>query len=84
MILSPAAYNSKVGLALFCPITNQVKGYPFEVPLPSVVRVRGVVLADQAKSLDWRVRRAELIGALPSETIAEILAKLTLLISNPM
>ena len=84
VILSPAAYNSRVGLALFCPITNQAKGYPFEVPLPSGLRVRGVVLADQVKSLDWRVRRAELIGALPSETILGILAKLMLLISDPM
>lgn len=84
VILSPAAYNSRVGLALFCPITNQAKGYPFEVPLPSGLRVRGVVLADQVKSLDWRVRRAELIGVLPSETILGILAKLMLLISDPM
>ena len=84
VILSPAAYNSRVGLALFCPITNQAKGYPFEVPLPSGLRVRGVVLADQVKSLDWRVRRAELIGALPSETITGILAKLMLLISDSM
>ena len=82
--LSPAAYNGRVGLALLCPITNQIKGYPFEVPLPSELRVRGVVLADQVKSLDWRVRRAELICVLPSETVAEILAKVIPLLSDPI
>jgi mRNA-degrading endonuclease toxin of MazEF toxin-antitoxin module len=55
-VLSPAAYNGRVGLALLCPITNQVKGYPFEVVLPSGGPVTGVILSDQVKSLDWRAR----------------------------
>ncbi len=84
VVLSPAAYNGRVGLALLCPVTSQIKGYPFEVPLPSDLRVRGVVLADQVKNLDWRVRRAELLDTLPSETTAEILAKLSLLLSDPI
>src|SRR3990172_1318707 len=58
LVLSPRTYNSRVGLALFCPITSQVKGYPFEVPLPTGLRIRGCVLADQIKSLDWRSRKA--------------------------
>jgi mRNA interferase MazF len=61
LVLSPASYNEKVGLALLCPITSQVKGYPFEVPIPAGLTVSGVILADQVKSLDWRVRRAERI-----------------------
>jgi mRNA interferase MazF len=73
-----------VGLAVLCPITNQRKGYPFEVVIPSGLRVRGVVLADQAKSLDWRARRAALICALPTETVAEVLAKLATLLSGPV
>ncbi|ETX00878.1 MAG: hypothetical protein ETSY2_38295, partial [Candidatus Entotheonella gemina] len=60
------------------------KGYPFEVSIPSGLRVRGVVLTDQVKSLDWRSQRAELICELPSETVVEILAKLTLLLSAPV
>ncbi len=84
VVLSPAAYNGQVGLALLCPITTQIKGYPFEVTIPSGLGVRGVVLADQVKSFDWRVRRAALICALPSETVVEILAKLTLLLSDPV
>ena len=65
LVLSPSTYNSRVGLALFCPITTQVKGYPFEVPLPPGLPVTGVVGADQVKSLDWRVRKATWITAVP-------------------
>lgn len=83
VVLSPAAYNGRVGLALLCPITNQSKGYPFEVTLPSGLGVTGVVLADQVKSLDWRARRAELLCLLPEETVAQVLAKLATLLSNP-
>jgi mRNA interferase MazF len=78
--LSPKAYNQKVGLAIFCPITNQVKGYPFEVQLSSKVKVSGVILSDQVKSLDWRIRQAEFIDALPEEVIEEVLAKLQTLL----
>ena len=84
VVLSPSAYNSRVGLALLCPITNQRKGYPFEVRIPTELRVTGVVLADQVKSLDWRARQAEFIGALPVETVAEVLAKLATLLSEPV
>ncbi len=83
VVLSPSAYNGRVGLALLCPITNQIKGYPFEVVLPVGVGVTGAILADQVKSLDWRARRAERISALPAETVAQVLAKLTTLLSNP-
>ena len=76
VVISPSTYNGKVGLALLCPITHQVKGYPFEVQIPDGLVVTGAVLADQVKSLDWRVRRAELIGTLPEATVAEVLQKL--------
>jgi mRNA interferase MazF len=80
IILSPQAYNAKVGLALLCPITSQVKGYPFEVAIPAGLPVAGVILSDQIRSLDWRARKAEWVCSLPPETIAEILARsLTLL-----
>ena len=83
VVLSPAAYNGRVGLALLCPITNQIKGYPFEVTLPSGLSVTGVILADQVKSLDWRARRAELLCPLPAETVAQVLEKLATLLSHP-
>jgi len=75
VVLSPATYNGKVGLAIFCPVTGQVKGYPFEVPIPEGLPVGGVVLADQLKCLDWRARKAESIGRLPRDVVDLILAK---------
>jgi mRNA interferase MazF len=81
VVLSPGAYNGKVGLAVLCPITNQVKGYPFEVLLPAGLPVTGAVLADQVKSLDWRVRQSELICRLPSSTVVEVLEKLGTLLA---
>ena len=80
LVVSPAAYNGKVGLALLCPITSQVKGYPFEVLIPARLGVSGAVLSDQVKSLDWRARRAELIDRLPESTVSEVLQKIGVLL----
>lgn len=75
LIVSPQAYNRKVGLVLLCPITNQRKGYPFEVPLPKGLKVAGVVLADQVKSMDWRARRAEFCCKAPAATVLDVIGK---------
>ena len=83
VILSPAAYNGKVGLAILCPITKQIKGYPFEVVLPTGLAVTGAILSDQVKSLDWQARNARFICALPWATITEVLQKLNTLVSLP-
>ena len=80
LVLSPASYNEKAGLALLCPITNQVKGYPFEVAIPDTLAVRGVVLSDQVKSLDWRIRQAEYITSLPGDVLGDVLAKVAVLL----
>jgi mRNA interferase MazF len=80
LVVSPASYNGKVGLAVLCPITSQVKGYPFEVTIPSGLKVGGVILSDQVKSLDWRIRRAEFICKLPQETLIEVMDKLGALV----
>ena len=79
-VLSAAAENGRVGLALVWPITSQVKRYPFEVLLPDGLPIRGVVLADQTRSLDWRGRHAEFIVRLPDGVIAEVVAKLAVLV----
>lgn len=76
LVLSPASYNSTVGLALLCPITSQVKGYPFEVALPTGLPVSGVILSDQVKSLDWRARRMEVACRVPNAVVGETLARL--------
>ena len=80
LVLSPSAYNGRVGLALLCPITNQAKGYPFEVSLPEELPVTGVVGADQVKSLDWRARKASWIGTVPEEVVAEVVRRLQTLL----
>jgi mRNA interferase MazF len=73
LVLSPKSYNGKVGLALLCPITSQVKGYPFEVAIPDGLRVNGVILSDQIKSLDWRARKAEKACTIPHEVMIRVL-----------
>lgn len=80
VVISPKAYNAKVGLAIFCPITSQVKGYPFEVVLAGGVRTKGVILADHIKNLDWRARNVEFCEKLPQSILQEVLAKLGLLV----
>lgn len=82
VVLSPAAYNVKVGLALLCPVTSRAKGYPFEVQVPAELDVTGVILADQVKCVDWRAREAELAGTLPPATLVEVLEKLNTLLSR--
>jgi len=74
------SYNQKAGLALFCPITSQIKGYPFEVVLPRDGRASGAILSDQLKSLDWRVRKARRLAKAPKEVVSEVLAKIHTLI----
>ena len=76
LVLSPESYNRKVGLALFCPITTQKKGYPFEVAIPLGLEVSGVILSDQVKSLDWKARKTRFGCELPPETLQEVVAKL--------
>ena len=80
VILSPASYNGKVGLAVLCPVTTQVKGYPFEVLLPEGLPARGAILSDQVKSLDWRSRKARFLCRLPEAVTEQVLAKLNTLL----
>jgi mRNA interferase MazF len=75
LVLSPKIYNHKSGLALVCPATNQAKGYPFEVIVPSGHGVTGVILADHVRSVDWKARRAEELGLCPIEVVNEVLAR---------
>lgn len=81
IVLSPASYNGKVGLAIFCPITSQIKGYPFEVTLPKELPVTGVILSDQVKSLDWRSRNAQFACQSSQQVITEVLQKLSTLVA---
>ncbi len=80
LVISPRSYNAASGLALACPITSRVKGYPFEVAVTDHPSVQGVILADQVKSLDWRVRKARRISSAPSTVLTEVQEKLKALI----
>lgn len=76
LVLSPKLYNARSGLMLACPITNQAKGYPFEVPVPVGAGVTGVALVDHLKSVDWNARHAERLGRCTEETMEEVRGKL--------
>jgi mRNA interferase MazF len=80
LVLSPAEYNGKTGLAVVCPITGQAKGYPFEVALPVGLATTGVVLSDHIKNLDWRVRKAEFREKVPEAVVREVLETTTALL----
>ncbi len=80
LTLSPKAYNQKVGLAIFCPVTSQEKGYPFEVEIKEG-KIQGAILADQVKSLDWRKREVKFIAKAPSKVINEVIELLSTLVS---
>jgi mRNA interferase MazF len=81
LVLSPRAYNSKASLALCCPLTTRVKGWPFEVATQTeLAGAKGVMLADQLKALDWRAGNGELAARAPRKVVAEVLAKLKVLL----
>ena len=82
MILSPAIYNRKTGLALCCPITSQVKGYPFEVLLPANCATHGAILSDHVKNLDWRARSASFIEKISDDIVSQVVGKLSCLIKG--
>lgn len=80
LVLSPRKYNVKTSLALICPITSKIKKYPFEVKLPDYFDIKGVIISDQIKSLDWRVRQAEYISIADSNIVDNVLSNIKLLL----
>jgi len=80
LVISPKSYNGRVGLALFCPITSHVKGYPFEVDFKTGGKAKGAVLSDQLKSLDWKARQAKKFDTVSEEVMLEVLAKIGVLV----
>ena len=76
LVLSPVDYNVATGFILACPVTNQVKGSPFEVPIPRGAKLTGVILADQIRCLDWLARNVTQHSLAPSNTVAEVLARI--------
>jgi mRNA interferase MazF len=79
-VVSPRAYNRKVGLALFCPITSRVKGYAFEVVLPAGAKAQGAILSDQLKSLDWKARKARRLEHASDDVIDQVTSRILALV----
>lgn len=75
LVLSPQTYNRKVGLVVLCPLTNQIKGYPFEVRIPEGLKASGAVLSDQVKSMDWRARGTSLLCHVPEATVRDVIKR---------
>ena len=80
LVLSPASYNAKTDLMVCCPLSSKIKGHPFEV-LIQIEDQDGVVLSDQVKSLDWRVRKAKKKGAVSALVMQEVRAKIKALLT---
>ena len=81
LVLTPGAYNSKTSLAVVCPITSKVKGYPFEVPLDAGAKTKGAVLCDQVRSVDWRIRGASFTSRGDEDLVNAVRAKIKRLLS---
>jgi mRNA interferase MazF len=77
--ISPSSYNQKTGLGLFMPITSQIKGYPFELVIETG-EIKGAILCDQMRSLDWKARKARFIVQISSSTLESVLAKFRVLL----
>lgn len=82
LVLSPENYNRKTGLAIFCPITSQAKGYPFEVEIPAGLKIKGVILSDQIKNLDWKARKVSFICKVDNAVLEDVQAKIVTLIDE--
>jgi mRNA interferase MazF len=80
--ISPFEYNKKTNLAIFCPITSKINGYPFEVPIYIKNKINGVILSDQVKSLDWQSRKSKLITKAETNEIEKTLANINILIDS--
>ena len=76
VVMSSSIYNGKTGMALCCPITSQIKGYPFEVLVPTGLKISGAILADHIRNIDWKTRRAEYLCKLTDKTLEEVAGKL--------
>ena len=81
LVLTESAYNAKTDLCVICPITSQLKGYPFEVALPKGLPKSSAILVDQVKTIDWKSRAVKFIAKCPASVLSEVEAKLRTLLS---
>jgi mRNA interferase MazF len=81
LVLSPKRFNIATGLMLACPVTNQLKGSPWEVPIPKGVRVTGAVLSDHVRSIDWLARNTDYHSDATDEIMCEVLGRIEAILS---
>ena|SRR5437764_2149307 len=82
LVLSPVSYNEKSGLAMVCPITTKIKPYPYVVNVPDNLEIKGIILSDHLKSLDWKARNVKFICKMPPKTVNEVIDKLNTLLEH--
>lgn len=80
LVISVKAANQRSGLAMLCPITNQIKRYPFEVVLPDGLKTSGVILTNQARTIDWKARKARVTETIPPEVLHQVIHHLLLIL----
>jgi mRNA interferase MazF len=80
VVMSSSIYNGKTGMALCCPITSHVKGYPFEVLVPAGLKITGAILADHIRNIDWKTRRAEYLCKFQEKILEEVIEKILALL----
>ncbi|OGT71576.1 MAG: mRNA-degrading endonuclease [Gammaproteobacteria bacterium RIFCSPLOWO2_02_FULL_57_10] len=81
LVLSPKKFNQITGFAWLCPVTNQPKGYPFEVEVAGSKRTSGVILADQMKSLDWSARNLHKVDAVSAQCVKDVKSLVSTILS---
>ena len=79
---APRDYNVATGLMFACPITNQVKGGPFESVIARGARVTGV-LANQLRAVDWIARQTEFHSRAPRDLVLDVLARIEAVLVFP-
>jgi mRNA interferase MazF len=83
IVLTPKAYNGRTGLCVVCPATLRAKGYAFGVPNPSKQEPNSVIVADQIRTVDWRVRDIKFIHKVAPGILDQVVARIEALIINP-
>ena len=83
LVLTPRQYNAVTRLLLACPISRQIKGYKFEVPLPGGLQTTGVVIADQIRNFDWSARHVDYRETSTPELVEEVIARVAALLKPP-
>lgn len=76
LVISKQIFNDRTGLAFVCPITSTDRGYPFHARIPAGQPVRGVVMVDQTRAVDYKARKIQFRSRAPEDLLIEVLSLL--------